>query len=261
MILAGFALFKGEFELLSVALALVVSLICMFGLLPLDWLADQDWTDAKVDRAIRSIMEAMALTIGFAWEQCFDASVDAIAEKTEDSPYGFINPHTTKLFLSVFCAGLLVPAWKWYILPFMVAKGWRYGYALKLADVAKVAKRMIKADEDEDTDDEENGQGVDEKKLAKVVEMLKTIHEDGRKRTKSGADLLKGVELGDSAYQALPGDDLDAVKQKNAALVEELAKAKTASLKAQQMLDTTMESMMASMKHMNQTVQRIEQTA
>merc|ERR1719183_794583 len=104
MIIAGYDFFQGEDEIMSVVLALTLSFVCMFGLVPLDWLADQDWTDAKCDRAIDAIMESMAFCIGFAWEQCFDNSVDALAEASNSFHSNLLNSHTSKMFLSIFCA-------------------------------------------------------------------------------------------------------------------------------------------------------------
>merc|ERR1719326_2080680 len=80
MVLAGYHVFIGQDELLAVCLAMIISFVCMFGLIPLDSLADAAWTGPSADRAIRSLMEAMALLIGFSWEQCFDNSVDSLAE-------------------------------------------------------------------------------------------------------------------------------------------------------------------------------------
>merc|ERR1719329_898772 len=106
---------------------MVISLIMMFGLIPLDKLADAEFTGPATDRAIRSLMAAMGILIGFSWEQCFDTSVDALAEKSNAEHITGANQHSTKLFLSVFCAMILVPAWKRYILPYIVNKGWRVG--------------------------------------------------------------------------------------------------------------------------------------
>lgn len=270
MVLAGFHVFRGEDEFLSVSVAMVTFFIMMFGLIPLDSLADASWTGPKADRAIRSLMEAMALLIGFAWEQCFDTSVDALAEKsdglTDDFP--FINSHTTKMFLSLFCACLLVPAWKWYIIPFMLAKGWKFGYAFNFEQLAEVAKQMIEADDEEEEEVEEelskkeskkvvSRKKADGKKLNKVLKVLEEVHADGRERVKGEVPELSAG----SSYQALAGDDAEALRKKNAELISELNKAKAASLKAQQMLDNTMESMMSSMKHMHETVGRIEASA
>merc|ERR1739848_515086 len=71
--------------------------------------------DAKTDRSVRELMIAIGFAIGFAWEQCFDKSVDSIAEVTKDVPkigkLNIINPTSTKMFLAIFCCALLVPAW------------------------------------------------------------------------------------------------------------------------------------------------------
>ena len=103
MILAGFSVFQGQAEVLAVTLALLLSALCFGGILPLDWLADQSWTDEHCDTAIRSIMSAMGILIGFGWEQCFDASVDQIAMETNKVDIAFINPHTAKAGLTLFC--------------------------------------------------------------------------------------------------------------------------------------------------------------
>jgi len=251
MILAGSTVyFEHEGELLSVCLALLVSFFLMFGLIPLDWLADQEWTDERHDRAIRSIIDAMALTIGFSWEQCFDACVDALAITSKGVSYDLINPHTTKLGLTVFCAGLLVPAWKWYMLPYIVGKGWRYGFILKIDDLDLVTERMIKAHGEEDGGS----------KIAKVREVLEqSLEKVSRKVGGSAANLAAAAEAGAGTYAALPGDDVAALTEKNKQLSIDLAKAKAASLKCQQMLDQTMESMFSSLKQMNATVTKFEQ--
>lgn len=253
MVIAGFHQLEGQDEVMSVILALLVSFVCMFGLIPLDKLADSDCTDDKCDRAIRSVIDAMALTIGFAWEQCFDTSVDNIAAKTQDSGYRWLNPHTTKLGLSIFCAGLLVPAWLWYILPFMVAKGWEL-YPLKLANGNVIQVHAENKDEAEH-----------EFKLEKAIKALKTKHSSVKERSNERQE----PELG--GYEVLagaPDDDIEALRQKNEALMSELEKARTettktkaASLKAQGMLENTLASMLASMKHMSQTVERSVKSA
>merc|ERR1719311_1596096 len=108
---------------------------------------DDTWSDESTDKAIRAIIKAMGLLIGFGWEQCFDASVDVLAEKARHSGHKMINPHSAKLLLTLFCAGLLVPAWYKYILPFIIGKGWEPAFALKqVRDLQK---------EQEDEDEEE----------------------------------------------------------------------------------------------------------
>merc|ERR1719375_466259 len=90
---------------------------------------------------------------------------------------------------------------------------------------------------------------ISPEKLAKAQKIMASMMEGSVSLdvTSVGKDIAE-------QYQAVPGDELAAVKQKNAQLLQELQKAKSASIKAQQMLDTTMESMMQSMKHMHETV-------
>merc|ERR1712070_1232844 len=148
MLLASLSLFNGRVEILAVMVALVLSFICMGASIPLDKLADAAWTGDKCDDSIRSIMSAMGLLIGFDWEQCFDESVLMIAEQTERS--GFIlNEHSTRFLLTLFCACLLVPAWKMYILPYIVVNGWQYQFSqngFKIEDVTGLAKTYMLAD-------------------------------------------------------------------------------------------------------------------
>lgn len=263
MVLAGHPSFEGQPQLLAVVLALVISLPLMFLLFPLDSLADAEWTKEKMDKAIRGTMQAMALTIGFAWEQCFDACVDAIAVTQGEK--GIINVHTTKLALTIFCAGLLVPAWKWYILPFMVAKGWSYGYVWgpnTLENIAKKIQDEIEDEKGEGTEEEKKeGQEKQKAKLKKVEEVLQKRLEELRKSSKmAGYDIEEGSGVNTTSYTALAGDDVGALRQKNAQLAQELEKARAAGLKAQQMLDQTMENMFSSLKLMNVTVSKIEES-
>lgn len=267
MILAGHPVFEGQPQLLSVVLALTVSIPLMFGLIPLDWLADQDWTDDAWDNAIRGMMDAMALTIGFAWEQCFDACVDAIAVTQGKS--GIVNIHSTKLGLSIFCAALLVPAWKWYILPFMVKQGWKYGYVLGPSSLADITQKMqddLEKELNETVEGESKKTEEEKQKLRNdQIEKLKKVEEVLTKRLKelqAGAlsKAERGIPADATSYSALPGDNVEALTEKNRQLSSELQKAKQASLQCQQMLDKTMENMFASLKQMNVTVTKIEES-
>jgi len=276
MILAGFAFFDGEPQLLSVVLALVLSAVCMGAILPLDKLADADWTDEHVDTAIRSIMSAMGLLIGFGWEQCFDAAVDALARESAGGAIKVINQHTTKLALTVFCAGLLVPAWKWYMLPFIVGKGWEAEYPLRVA--TSVAKKMASGE----TKHEDANEEVTVKKMKQLDELGETIKSMGvQQRRKSGlyntaglAEQYPGLagivnkkledgtllQIGESTtpYQALaPNESIDSLKDQVKSLTKELEQAKSTNLREHKRLDDAMNSMVSSMKHMNDTAARI----
>jgi len=282
MVLAGYSFFNGEEEMMAVALALLISAVCLGGILPLDKLADQDWTDEHCDMAIRSLMEAMAILIGFAWEQCFDASVDQIAQKTNEMDIDGLNQHSVKFFLTLFCCILLIPAWKMYMIPFMVAEGWKYDFPLRIEDVHRVAEQMMDRDA-EDAKKEEPAEGDEpaevnqaevkatQAKIAKMKKVLGTIAavvDDHEEKTNAKAGGAAPIGKTAGSYKELPGDDVTALKKQNADIMKqngelraEADKAKAACLKAQKMLDTTMESMLSSMKHMNETVARIESTA
>lgn len=248
MILAGFSIFEGQAELLAVSLALLLSAVCFGGILPLDWLADQPWTDAHCDTAIRSIMSAMGILIGFGWEQCFDASVDQIAEETNQSKIGFVNPHTAKASLTLFCCALLIPAWKRYMIPYMVAEGWNITFPLRLEDVPEMTKQMIKMAGEEEGQTEEQKEAAHDKALVAGIAELVKDH-----KAKKAPKVVQ-----DGGYEALAGDDVAALKKQNAALRKEADDAKMTALKAQKMLDSTISNMYASMKNMNDTVSRIE---
>lgn len=249
--LGNFAMFTGNDELLAVVNALVLSLLCMFMIIPLDWLADQSWTDEKCDTAIRSIMAAMGILIGFGWEQCFDASVDAIAAKSDDSSIEIVNPHTSKLALTAFCVAILMPAWKWYILPFIVSKGWESSYPLRMAD--KLA-RLVEEDNLEELNEED---GASKKAHLDLMEKI------GKKIASTATEKLEKVkgkkeDGGGDAYTELAGDDIEALKKQVVSLRGELKGEKDKRVQAQNMLDDTLQKMMGSMKSMHTTVSRIE---
>mmetsp|Transcript_52090 Transcript_52090/g.124036 ORF Transcript_52090/g.124036 Transcript_52090/m.124036 type:complete len:638 (-) Transcript_52090:47-1960(-) len=113
--------------LLAVCLTMVISAVSFAAIRGLDILADQDWTDETVDAAIRKIIGAIALLVGFGWEQCFDAAVEAISSV---APYR----QATKLFLAFFCVAIIGPAWKWWILPICQKEGYRFGFIIDHED-------------------------------------------------------------------------------------------------------------------------------
>lgn len=78
----------------------------------LDMLADAEWTDAEVDDSLRTFIEAFGILIGFSWEKSFDAAVGGLAE----DPRIPCSPPVAKLLMALVLAGMVIPAWKWYIL-------------------------------------------------------------------------------------------------------------------------------------------------
>jgi len=65
--------------------------------------------------AMRATVLAIGVLIGFAWEKCFDVAVNETAEK--EAQAGIVPPSLVKVALALMLATLVVPAWRWYILP------------------------------------------------------------------------------------------------------------------------------------------------
>lgn len=64
-------------------------------------------------KAIRGTVLAIGVLIGFGWERCFDAAVDSTAEQDAK----IVPPTLTKVGLALVLASIVLPAWRWYILP------------------------------------------------------------------------------------------------------------------------------------------------
>jgi len=112
---------NGNQMLLAEAIAVVISVSCFLVIFALDKIKDAEWTGAKTDACIGQIISAIGILVGFSWEQTFDASVSALASRSHD-------PVGVKLLLGVCSAILVVPAWRFYMLPMIVHEGWRYGF-------------------------------------------------------------------------------------------------------------------------------------
>jgi hypothetical protein len=95
----------------------------------LDCLADADWTDERTDAAIKEVIKAIGILIGFSWEQCFDQAVESLAEATPKT-----MQHTAKMILGLFCVFIIVPAWKWHLLPMAIRDGWKLGFVIDIDD-------------------------------------------------------------------------------------------------------------------------------
>jgi hypothetical protein len=279
-ILASFPALEGQEELVAVLNALILSMLSLIMLWPLDWLRDQPWTKEKTDAALDGVLRSLGLIIGFSWEQCFDASVDSIAEKSNSSNLPFVNVHTTKMGLTVFCGCLLLPAWYKYILKYCVEQGWHPLAKVKASGSAIeewLGAMDKKNGEEEEVSEEDLKKQIKEiKSMEGLLEKLKNKAEDSlpkvksiKKRTKSeatseGVDLEGGNKKKSLEEPLLKGSDSAAdegLKNEVARLKAELSKEKDKSAQAQAMLDDTLQKMMASMKQMHVTVARIEGTA
>jgi len=100
----------------TVILALFVTAISLSMIWTLDQIADDDSTDAKADKAIRAVVQALAILVGFSWERAFDTGVGCLAENVT-----LLNGAVTKLILAVVLAATVIPAWRIHILPTIIA--------------------------------------------------------------------------------------------------------------------------------------------
>jgi len=157
---AGKAFFEGDDTLLCVVLAMVLSGLCLISIFGLDAVADklrnkrkaadgtadvendgeddEDVGQSNAEAALRNLMANMGILIGFAWEQTFDASEAALAEVMP-------SPHISKLVLAIFSVAILIPAWRYHILPMVLLHGWKFGFVVDHAkkmhgDLSKLEK-------------------------------------------------------------------------------------------------------------------------
>lgn len=100
-----------------VSLALVVSIFSGAVVFLLDAIDDSFRARGNARagiKAIRTIISAVAILVGFSWEHCFDGSVAAVASTTK-------HRAQTKLLLGLFVFIVLVPAWRSHILTKVMA--------------------------------------------------------------------------------------------------------------------------------------------
>jgi len=97
-----------------VILALLVSFGSFLMIYFLDKLADSDLTDNDADRAIEEVIHAIGVSVGFAWEQAFDAGVETIGELTES--LGTWYPVFARLGFAIMISAVMIPAWRLYLI-------------------------------------------------------------------------------------------------------------------------------------------------
>jgi len=103
--------------LARVVMALIDSVLVVFTLFGVDFIADH--MQGRSERALRSLMTAMGLLLGLAWEAAFDQAVSGIEEKfAADSVR---NRVLLKVGMSAALCTLVLPAWRLYILPKAIA--------------------------------------------------------------------------------------------------------------------------------------------
>jgi len=94
----------------QVYIALITTVLSFCGIWIVQYLEDLDCTGDAADESLSRIILALAIGIGFAWEKCFDMAVTSIADATS-------RPAWSKVGLAVLLASVVIPAWRWFILP------------------------------------------------------------------------------------------------------------------------------------------------
>eukprot|EP00927_Polykrikos_kofoidii_P017750 TRINITY_DN1810_c1_g1_i3.p1 TRINITY_DN1810_c1_g1~~TRINITY_DN1810_c1_g1_i3.p1 ORF type:complete len:595 (-),score=95.71 TRINITY_DN1810_c1_g1_i3:159-1943(-) len=112
---------------LAVVVTLFISFFAFAVIWLLDTLADSECTGEAVDNGIKRIIGAVGVAIGFGWEQCFDKAGEVLAESLHGHGAVFF-----KVGFGIVMASILIPAWRFYILPMSLWDGWRYGFVIDL---------------------------------------------------------------------------------------------------------------------------------
>lgn len=118
-------------SLMKILIAIFSSLVGFVSMVMLDNLADSNFTDPVADRAIRKLISAVGVLIGFAWEQSFDTEMESVTEVIDLGICG-------ELAVVAAIILVIVPAWVQYILPMQMEHGYRFGIIpRKIADRAR----------------------------------------------------------------------------------------------------------------------------
>jgi len=105
----------------------------------LDVIPRESRNSVTMDAVLKVVIRALGILVGFAWEQCFDQAVDDLSDVCP-------NKHLARLVLAAACILIIVPAWKWYVLPMYEQEGWRFGFVFdeddgKWSDVVRMLQR------------------------------------------------------------------------------------------------------------------------
>merc|ERR1712151_726818 len=120
---AGFRpdIFEEDYVLLNVMCAMVCTFIAFSFIFIVDWLCHIDPTLEELDEALRKLYRVFGVVVGFSWEQTFDEAEEAMAMVTPD-------PQASKVIMAIISIIVLIPAWRWYVLPMVYQGGWKFGF-------------------------------------------------------------------------------------------------------------------------------------
>jgi len=78
----------------------------------LDYIGDGDMTSDSVEKSLRQMIMALAILVGFSWEQAFDIAMLALSLHF---PKSIAN--IAKAAITIVLVSIVAPAWKMYIIP------------------------------------------------------------------------------------------------------------------------------------------------
>merc|ERR1711920_680827 len=101
----------------------------------LDVIEDNGPRDDRMGKVIQTIINAISILIGFAWEHSFDGGVEAVASVT-------LHPVSMKLALTVLVAVIIIPMWRRHILV-------KVGILRTLKELRTKSQRKPRVDDEE----------------------------------------------------------------------------------------------------------------
>jgi len=122
----GESAYKNDNTLLFVVLAICMSAFAFTVIFVIDSVADRlshvGNSHHLVD-ALREVILMCGVLVGFSWEATFDVAEDALAES---SPH----PRFTRVVMGLLSVAILIPAWRWHLLPMVHQYGWKFGFVV-----------------------------------------------------------------------------------------------------------------------------------
>lgn len=112
--------FERDYVLLALLTAMACSAFAFASIFIIDFICDFD-RDSDGLKSLRKLMNVMGILVGFSWEGTFDLAEESISEAT---PY----PNASAFILASVSVVVLIPAWRWYILPYVHQDGWKHGF-------------------------------------------------------------------------------------------------------------------------------------
>lgn len=125
--------------LLDIMCAVGASFVGFLAILILDNIADSDTTAPATDKAIRKLIGAIGVLVGFAWEQSFDAEMVPINKVLMKGIWG-------RCLVIAALIYVVAPAWVKFIIPMKVEHGYRFGLVAR--KISQRARYGFEAEEE-----------------------------------------------------------------------------------------------------------------